>query len=287
MQLTALSLSSPAPASDADTQLPDASSSHDSTDATAADGESSASSSTSASTASLPASQRQQQEELAQSLPNAQTLLTRLQSSLPPDLLTTLRDTIPDSVRHTPGRMDLAQVAQMGMQGAAARGEELLRGASVFLRDAVRVVPPEQAGASLTPTSSPTPPTHEGAATPRGEASTSVISAGIPATRRDALLRALRANPEILRVDPASEERSGEFFISWVKAGADAAHDETRRAAELAADDGVLANTRSALGELSLFSEDHRPMTDGGGTQCRRYCPKTTFGPDTSSAYPR
>ena len=159
--------------------------------------------------------------------------------------------------------MDLAQAAQAHMHDAAARGEELLRGASVFLRDAVRVVPPELAAASSSaPTSTPTPPAHEGGATtPRAEAPTPVSTAATtPATRRDALLLALRATPAILRVDPAREERSAELFASWTKAGADAAHDETRREAELAADDGALLNTRSTLGGLSVFFEGYRLM---------------------------
>src|SRR6266851_5365485 len=46
--------------------------------------------------------------------------------------------------------MDLAHEAQAHMQGAAARGEELLRGASVFLRDAVRVDPQAASTASAT-----------------------------------------------------------------------------------------------------------------------------------------
>jgi hypothetical protein len=256
-QFPTLSLSSPAPASsDTDAHSPDTSSSHDLADVAATDGEGSTSSSTSASTASLLEPQRQQQQEgLAAQTSTAQhqTLFTRLQSSFSPDFVTSLRDTIPDSVRQAQGRMDLAQqVAQARMQDAATRGEELLRGASIFLRDAVRVVPPEQGNtSSSTPTSAPTPPAHEGTVTPRAEASTSAVTTTAPpATRRDALLHSLRANPAILRVDPAGEERSGNLFLSWTKAGADAARDETQRQAELVADDGVLANTRSVLGEL-------------------------------------
>jgi hypothetical protein len=82
-----------------------------------------------------------------------QTLFTRLQSSLPPDFLTTIRDTVPilDSVQDLQARIGLAHAAQARVQGAAVRVEELIRGASVFLRDAVCVVPPDpQATASST-----------------------------------------------------------------------------------------------------------------------------------------
>jgi hypothetical protein len=247
--------SSNVPTSDADAQSSVASSSRELIDLTTADGESSASSSTSASTATLADPQQQQRPDQAQSL-NAQTLLNRLQSSLPPDLLTSLRDTIPDSVRDPQGRRELAQVAQARVQGAAARGEELLRGASVFLRDAVRVVPPEEAASSLSASSaSGAPSAHEGTTKPRGKAaSPSAAVASTPATRRGALLRALREYPAILRVDPAKEERSAALFASWVEVvGAEASRDESQRELELGADDGMLRGTHSALvpGELT------------------------------------
>ena len=248
-----LSTASPAPASDTSAQSSAASSSGDLIDISTADGEGSASSSTSASTATLPGPQQQQQPDEAQSSLNAQTLFTRLQSSLPPDLLTGLRDTIPDSVRDAQARRELAQVAQARVQGAAARGEELLRGASVFLRDAVRVVPPEEIDSS--PSASTTPSAHE-STMPRGKAvPTPNVVSSTPATRRGALLCALRENPAILRVDPAKEERSAALFASWVeRVGAETSRDESRRESELGADDEALGSTHSALGEYLPFS---------------------------------
>jgi hypothetical protein len=249
---TTVSTASPAPASDTnDAQSSTASSTRDLIDISTADGEGSASSSTSASTATLPDPQQQQRPDEAQSSLNAQTLFTRLQSSLPPDLLTGLRDTIPDSVRDAQARRELAQVAQARVQVAAARGEELLRGASVFLRDAVRVVPPEEADSP--PSDYTTPSAHESTMS-RGKAvPTPDDVSSTPATRRGALLRALRENPPILRVDPAREERSAALFASWVeRVGAEASRDESRRESELGADDGALGSTRSALGECHL-----------------------------------
>lgn len=246
---TTLSSTSPTPASDTDVQSPTTSSTRDSADISTADGEGSASSSTSASTATLP--DPQQRPDEAQSSLNAQTLFTRLQSSLPPDLLTGLRDTIPDSVRDAQARRELAQVAQARVQGAAARGEELLRGASVFLRDAVRVVPPEEADSSPSP--STTPSAHENTISRGKTVPTPIVVSSTPATRRGALLFALRENPAILRVDPSGEERSSTLFASWVeRVGAGASRDESRRESELSADDGLLRSTRSALGECHL-----------------------------------
>ncbi len=259
---TTLSVAPPAPASDTDAQSSAASSSRDLNDISTADEEGSASSSTSASTATLPDPQQQQQQrpDEAQSSPNAQTLFTRLQSSLPPDLLTSIRDTIPDSVRDAQARRELAQVAQARVQGAAARGEELLRGASVFLRDAVRVVPPEEADSS--PSASVTPSAHEGT-TPRGKAvPTPIIVSSTPATRRETLLRALRENPAILRVDPAREQRSAALFASWLEGFAEASLDGSCCESELGADDGALQSTRSVLGKCRRLPFFCRPLID-------------------------
>ena len=168
-------------------------------------------------------------------------------------------------MRDAQARKELAQVAQ-------ARGEELLRGASVFLRDAVRVVPPpedEQAASSdsksHSASASAAPPFASHGATPnsRGKAKAAAgagtgaapppvaVPSTTPATRRGALLRALREYPAILRIDPASEERSAALFALWVgQVGEEgASHDEAQRESELGADDGLLRSTHSALGE--------------------------------------
>ena len=239
-QFATLSANSSTPAAEGDTPAEGTSSSRDLVDTTTPDGESSATSSASASTATLPDPQQDA---------SSQTLFTRLQSSLPPDLLTTLRETIPDSVRDAQRRQELAQAAQARVHGAAARGEVLLRGASVFLRDAVRVVPPEEYPATASASAS-TPPTFEDATTPRAEAPSPVGISGTPATRRDALLRALRATPAILRIDPAKEERSVAFFGSWILQ-TKSLPGQTQREAELSADEGALQVTRSTLGQLT------------------------------------
>ncbi|KAH9062333.1 hypothetical protein EDB87DRAFT_1606425 [Lactarius vividus] len=245
-QLATLSVNSPTPTAERNVPAEATSSSHDLVDATTTDGESSAPSSASASTATLSDPQQGQPQQH----PNVQTLFTRLQSSLPPDLLTTLRDTLPDSVRDAQRRQELAQAAQARMHGAAARGEVLLRGASVFLRDAVRVVPPEPAASA----SASTPPAFEDAVTPRAEAPPPVAISAAPATRRDALLRALRATPAILRVDPAKEERSATLFVTWAQV--EDLRNETQHEDELAADDGALQNTRSILVPEELSKDE-------------------------------
>jgi hypothetical protein len=138
--------------------------------------------------------------------------------------------------------MDLAHAAQSRVQGAAARGEEFLRGASVFLRDAVRVVPPD-------PPTAASSASHSRAASASASLGEAAVASTAPATRRGALMRALRSNPAILRVDPAGEERSAASFATWVDAaGRDIVRDELKCESELAADDGVLKSTFSTLG---------------------------------------
>jgi len=249
-QFTTLTVNSSTSTTESDIQAASTPPSRDLVDATTTDGESSAPSSTSASTATLPDPQQGEQRQ-AQQDPSAQTtIFTRLQSSLPPDLLTTLRETLPDSVRDAQRRQELAQAAQARVHGAAARGEVLLRGASVFLRDAVRVFPPEDPAL----VSGSTPPAFEDATTPRAEAPSPVTNSGTPATRRDGLLRALRAAPAILRVDPAKEERSATLFLTWAQVND--LPDETQREAELTADEGALQFTRSTLVPEAMSEEE-------------------------------
>ena len=174
-------------------------------------------------------------------------------------------------MRDAQRRQELAQAAQARVHGAAARGEVLLRGASVFLRDAVRVVPPEEYPAPSSASAS-TPPTFEDATTPRAEAPSPVgISGTPPATRRDVLLRALRATPAILRVDPAKEERSSALFGSWVLQ-TKSLPGEPQREAELSADEGALQVTRTTLGQLLpsflvITYEDSRKPSAGGAVR--------------------
>lgn len=169
--------------------------------------------------------------------------------------MTTLQKNIPESVRHAPERLDLAQLKatlqNVRVQEATTRGEELLRTAGDFLRDAVRVVPPTEAGPAVAGTSRPDTPRseiREGSARSSGEGKTI-------ATRREALLRTLRANAEILKVDPADDQNGGDAFARWSEQEAEGIDGEAwaaRREAELEADGGGLKATREALGKFNL-----------------------------------
>ncbi|THH16254.1 hypothetical protein EW146_g4360 [Bondarzewia mesenterica] len=197
---------------------------------------SSTSTSASASTSTLTGNEQQ---------PAPQGLLSRLQSSIPPDLLATVQNTqntLSETLRHAPERVDLSQLRstfgnelqRMRVHSAAARGEELLRGAGDLLREAVRVVPPDAAGGSGSGTTGVmwdgtdvwTMPGLSGSETPQSDSPVvgkerSLRRSGevtAIATRKEALLRALRTNPEILKVDPTVEHRSSQMFETWVKA---------------------------------------------------------------------
>ncbi|KAI0314118.1 hypothetical protein OF83DRAFT_472513 [Amylostereum chailletii] len=147
-------------------------------------------------------------------------LFSRLQTALPPDLLSTLQSNLPDSIRHAPERLDLTQLRstlqQVRLQEATVRGEELLRSAGVFLRDAVKVIPPgEEAvareGAEASFQATP------GLAKGKGREGSSVSTSDLKTigTRKAALLQALRTNPAILKVDPASEQNSEALYKTW------------------------------------------------------------------------
>ena len=74
-------------------------------------------------------------------------------------------------------------------------------------------------------------------------------------TRKDALLRALRTNPDILKVDPCAEKNSEALFKAWeekevtgVEGGVLGTGWDDRRAEEIKDAGSDLLNTRDALG---------------------------------------
>jgi hypothetical protein len=147
---------------------------------------------------------------------------------LPPDLLTSLQDTIPDSIQVPQVRMDFVHVAQAHMQGAAACSKEILCSASMSICDAMHVIPLDPQAAS---TASASSRPHSYAASALATAAVGEIKSSpamqaidlTPATLHGALLRALHTNPVILCIDPAAEKHSAVFFVAWVDARCDAA----------------------------------------------------------------
>lgn len=170
----------------------------------------------------------------------AQNLFSRLQASLPSNLAST----VPESIRQGTGSLDLTQLRTtlatefqrvQGVTRAQAeeyvhKSEELLREASEFLKDAVKVVPPEEGASSpgvlwdgtdvwMLPDMRSDASDAKGKGKERrsgeGRPSGEVIRAG--ATRAEALLKQLKHDPEVIRVDPEADERVREMWQEWVK----------------------------------------------------------------------
>ncbi|CDO69313.1 hypothetical protein BN946_scf184976.g32 [Trametes cinnabarina] len=207
--------------------------------------------------ASIPAEAEAEAESEAKA--SADTLFSRLQAALPPNLVSTVQTQLPESLKETlkharvgsasMSALDFAQLRSTittelhRMQGATEeyvhRSEDFLREAGEFLKDAVKVVPPEE-GEAVYPglvwdgTDVWMLPTIGGNASP-AEASAgkgkgkeregrSSSNSGRPsidtlravATRAESMLKQLRHDPEVIKVDPTVDEKVREMYTSWV-----------------------------------------------------------------------
>ncbi|KXN85334.1 hypothetical protein AN958_11434 [Leucoagaricus sp. SymC.cos] len=185
---------------------------------------------------------------------NTQALFSRLQSALPPNVVSTVQSHIPDSIRHASENIDLAQIRTnllsevqriQGVTRAQAeeyvhKSEALLREAvkeaQEVLKDAVKVIPPDEANSTSNSASSGLiwdgsdmwmlPGDAEAgvsvasdATANSGKGKTKSVDAGMAAvaTRADALLRRLRHDPAIVRLDPGSEGTTKEPYTAWIE----------------------------------------------------------------------
>ncbi|KAG6873417.1 hypothetical protein C0995_015842 [Termitomyces sp. Mi166 len=175
------------------------------------------------------------------------SLFSRLQSALPPNILNTVRSQIPESLKHASENIDLPQlranfltefqrvqgVTRAQAEEYAHKSEALFReavkDAGEVLRDAVKILPPEEAGSrgglalgngggfiwdgsdmwSLPLESSETAPSNNTLKPQRRVDAQEAV-----ATRAESLFRRLRHDPVILRRDPAVD--GGELYLSWV-----------------------------------------------------------------------
>lgn len=174
---------------------------------------------------------------------SAQSIFTRLQSSIPPNLVSTVQSNIPPSIMHaTSGSVDFSQlrntltteftrvqdITRAQAEEYVHKSEELLREAGEFLKDAVKVVPPESQGESVgvvwdgsdvwmlpaiaaSIASERTP----GAGTSGTERS-SLEGTRAVATRAEELLRRLRHDDTVIKADPEGEETVRALFDEWV-----------------------------------------------------------------------
>jgi hypothetical protein len=177
---------------------------------------------------------------------STQALFSRLQSALPPNIVATVQNNIPESLKHASENIDLQQMRTnllselQRVQGVtlaqaeeyAHKSEALLREAvkeaGEVLRDAVKVVPPDEAGSSaggsglmwdgtdmwMLPFDS-SESTNTGKEKEGGRSSRLAETQMAVATRAEALLRRLKTDPSILRHNPEVEEGVKDQYAKW------------------------------------------------------------------------
>ncbi|KAI0775650.1 hypothetical protein BD413DRAFT_491465 [Trametes elegans] len=195
-----------------------------------------------------------------------QTLFSRLQAALPPALVSTVQTQLPESLRETLEHarvgsasltaLDFAQLRStittelQRVQGATEeyvhRSEDFLREAGEFLKDAVKVVPPEAGdegypGLIWDGTDVWMLPTTSGGGAAETESTAGKgkgkgkeregrqsSSSGRPsvdtlravATRAESMLKQLRHDPEVIKADPNDDEKVRELYAGWLAAEA-------------------------------------------------------------------
>lgn len=178
---------------------------------------------------------------------SAQSIFTRLQSSIPPNLVSTVQSNIrvPPSIMHpTSGSVDFSQlkntltteftrvqdITRAQAEEYVHKSEELLREAGEFLKDAVKVVPPESQGDDIgvmwdgtdvwmlpAMTTSAAAERTSGASGSGAERS-SMEGTKAVATRAEELLRRLRYDDTVIKADPEGEEMVKALYGEWVSA---------------------------------------------------------------------
>lgn len=173
------------------------------------------------------------------------TLFSRLQSALPPNIVATVQNNLPDSLKQASENIDFSQLGTnlmsefqrvQGVTRAQAeeyvlKSEVLIRDAmkeaGEVLRDAVKVIPPDQAGSSegliwdgsdmwMLPADSSDSTGKEEDATRTGSVKNAEAQSAV-ATRAEALLRRLKRDPAILRHDPEVDEGNRDEYRAWLE----------------------------------------------------------------------
>ncbi len=188
-----------------------------------------------------------------------QTIFARLQASLPPALANVqsqLPDTLKETLKHARvgsanlTALDFAQLRStiatelQRVQGATEeyvhRSEDFLREAGEFLKDAVKVVPPEEgdfgypgliwdgtdvwmlptmsgtaspapaAGSNISKGKEREPPDSAASARP------SVDTLRAVATRAESMLKQLRHDPEVIKADPKEDANVRDMHANWL-----------------------------------------------------------------------
>jgi hypothetical protein len=182
-------------------------------------------------------------------VPSTNTLFSRLQAGLPPNIVAAVSSHLPESLRHASENIDLVQLRTnllnefQRVQGVTRtqaeeyvhKSETLLREAmkeaGEVLRDAVKIIPPEDnqsnGGAGLVwdgsdmwslpePLDSTAPEREQ-----RPESRVQQGSTDSVATRAEFLLRRLKHDPAIIRHDPETDASLKELYSTWISSEVD------------------------------------------------------------------
>ena len=171
---------------------------------------------------------------------SAQSIFTRLQSSIPPNLVSSVQSNLPPSIRHAAaGSVDFSQlrntltteftrvqdITRAQAEEYVHKSEELFREAGEFLKDAVKVVPPESQGEGVGVVWDgsdvwmlPALAASEWTAGPSagGSERSPVEGTRAVATRAGELLRRLRHDDTVIMADPEGEEMVKALYDEWV-----------------------------------------------------------------------
>lgn len=188
------------------------------------------------------------------------------------------------------------------------KSEGLLKEAQEFLKEAVKVVPPEEAdrrGGSVAPAGmlwdgsdlwmipDVAGPSLKGKEK-EGEPSVKSAAEGLRAvaTRAESLLKQLRHNPEVIKVDPTADESAKALYEQWTRDHVDSEEggitgkhwsEATQKALADPADGSALQDTHDALGNqlLNLYCATYADFL----LQCPNTSPARRSGHDISSAF--
>ncbi|KLO20355.1 hypothetical protein SCHPADRAFT_948566 [Schizopora paradoxa] len=169
-----------------------------------------------------------------------QSFFQRVQATLPPNISTTLQNNIPESLRDGHLNVDFAQLKStlttefqrvQGVTRAQAeeyvhKSEALFKDAGEFFKDAVKVVPPEEAdtcNASIMWDGMDiwTLPTTSSNASAKGKGKRKendlLVKARASGTRAETLLRQLKRDRALLKTDPDSIDSTKHVYELFVK----------------------------------------------------------------------
>ncbi|KAK2463169.1 hypothetical protein APHAL10511_004824 [Amanita phalloides] len=234
----------------------------------------------------------------AESSASSSSFFSRFQSVIPPNIASTVRSHLPETLKHASENLDFAQLQTKLMaelqrvQGLTRtqaeeyvhKSESLLREAvreaGVVIRDAVKIVPPEEAPAAgpsgggvvwdgtdmwMLPPDPSIDGSDEAAEKDKTDRSMhqAVETERAVATRAEALVRRLKHDPSIIRHDPESDEVLRDHFHSWVtqeveaKGGIEGSYwsRETAELLEKSEDGPALQKTRDTLVPSEMSQE--------------------------------